>query len=222
MIFRFLFLALMASLSTSPSVKRKVAPSHSPDRSRGGGSSAAPTEHGGDALDKSASGGASPTLFGIMASKRLAKQFVTRFSSKKLITPNLKMPTSDTASTRVQMVMPIEPSYRMEPRVKFNAKVVEGVIQEVLEQRLVGFKYSHKQSPLVSRILSEEIKDRVKRMRYDRYKIVCIVTIGQTKGQGLRVASRCAWDTSLDNLCSYTWRGGSTFCTATVYGLYHE
>lgn len=88
---------------------------------------------------------------------------------------------SDTGSSRVVMYMPVEPTYRMEPRQKFNPKEVELVIMDVLGQRLTGFKYSQKQSPAVAKVLSEEIKERIKKLKYDRYKIVCVVTIGDRK-----------------------------------------
>ena len=158
-----------------------------------------------------------PSIFGIMASKRLAKQFVNRFSSKR--TGRLQ---SDRSSSRTGFQLPREPSYRMEPRVKFNPTVVENVMKEILEQRLAGFHYSYKRCSLMSKILTEEIKDRVKKLRYERYKIVCLVTIGENKGQGMRLVSRCAWDTNLDSQATYTWQHGQAFCTATVYALYHE
>ena len=38
-----------------------------------------------------------------------------------------------------------------------------------------------------------------------RYKIVVQATLGQMKDQGVRVASRCLWDTSVDNYASVTY-----------------
>jgi len=39
-----------------------------------------------------------------------------------------------------------------------------------------------------------------------RYKIVVQVTIGEVKSQGVRVASRCLWDTESDNYASYSFK----------------
>jgi len=39
------------------------------------------------------------------------------------------------------------------------------------------------------------IKERVKNLGYERYKLVVQVTVGEKTGQGIRLASRCLWDT---------------------------
>ena len=74
----------------------------------------------------------------------------------------------------------------------------------------------------MAKVMSEEIKDQVKLLEFDRYKFVCLVTLGEKKNQDLRLTSRCAWDAGLDNSSSYTWQNMNSFCSVTVYGLYHE
>lgn len=55
-----------------------------------------------------------------------------------------------------------------------------------------------------------------------RYKIVVQVTIGQMKDQGVRVASRCLWDTATDNYASVHLKNQSLWCSAMVFGVYTE
>lgn len=38
-----------------------------------------------------------------------------------------------------------------------------------------------------------------------RYKIVVQVVLGEIKGQGLKIASKCLWDPNFDNWASYTF-----------------
>lgn len=38
-----------------------------------------------------------------------------------------------------------------------------------------------------------------------RYKVVVQTAIGEMKGQGIRVASRCLWDMETDNYVSCNW-----------------
>jgi hypothetical protein len=48
-----------------------------------------------------------------------------------------------------------------------------------------------------------------------RYKIIVQSTIGQLKDQGVRVASRCLWDTSVDNYAAVNFQNVSpakSFC----------
>ena len=39
-----------------------------------------------------------------------------------------------------------------------------------------------------------------------RYKIVCQVTLGQRKDQGMRFCSRCLWDTNTDNYATASFK----------------
>lgn len=55
-----------------------------------------------------------------------------------------------------------------------------------------------------------------------RYKIVVQVTIGHMKDQGVRVASRCLWDTHTDNYASVHFKNQSMWCSAMVFGLYTD
>ena len=49
-----------------------------------------------------------------------------------------------------------------------------------------------------------------------RYKIIVQVTVGQVKDQGVRVCSRCLWDTSVDNYASTNFENVSHFYGPTV------
>lgn len=74
----------------------------------------------------------------------------------------------------------------------------------------------------MTKVLSEELKDRVKQMGLDRYKLVTNVIMGQRREQGVMITSRCAWDVRLDSYATYTFQNKSLFCTASVYGIYRE
>ena len=52
-------------------------------------------------------------------------------------------------------------------------------------------------------------------LNHTRYKIIVQVLIGEQKGEGLRIATRCLWDPEADNYASHTfisvsWIGFST------------
>ena len=64
--------------------------------------------------------------------------------------------------------------------------------------------------------LTDIIKERVKALGYDRYKLVVNVTVGQKKGQAMRFASRCLWDTSCDNLATEFYENKTLYCVAQV------
>ena len=91
------------------------------------------------------------------------------------------------------------------------------IIKTTLQKILNGRKYETEKVPELITSISNEILAEVKSMcflkmathlflelGYDRYKIVVQVDIGEFKGQGIKLASRCVWDTTTD-----TWASGS-------------
>ncbi|XP_046550315.1 dynein light chain Tctex-type protein 2B-like [Haliotis rubra] len=156
-----------------------------------------------------------PSLVGLLASKRLAKRLTSRFFDKR-------GKYGSRLSSQTQMQVPKEPSYRMEPHKKFSPEKVHGVIEEVLNEKLGRFKYNPKFCANISKVLSDEIKDKVKLLGYDRYRIICQVHIGEKKDQSIVTCSRCVWDDNLDNYATYTFQNNFIFSTATVFGVYSE
>ena len=164
-------------------------------------------------LTSSHAGGAS--LMGLLASKRLAHNVANRIKARRAF-------TSSSNVTSVPLTISYEPTYRMEPATKFKVRQVEATLTDLVNARMTGFKYTPKVAAMVTKILTSEIKDAVKLMKFERHKIVCVVTIGQNTGQDLRVTSLCSWDTQVDTSASYTWADANAFCCATVFGIYHE
>ena len=151
------------------------------------------------------------SLAGVMLSRRFAK----RMSS-------LRGKGSTHRSSSAGIVPDKEPTYRMEPTHKFNCHSVEKVMQDVLERRLVNVTYEPKKCSMLIRSMSEDIKDRVKYLGFDRYKIVCVMVLCQKHEQAAVCSSRCQWDKAIDNYANYTYKNQHLICNATVYGLYNE
>lgn len=70
--------------------------------------------------------------------------------------------------------------------------------------------------------LFQVIKARVKELMIPRFKIICIVDIGQSNNQALLMGSRCLWDPSNDTYSSAEFRNNSLFAICQVYGVYYE
>ncbi|WAR22919.1 TC1DB-like protein [Mya arenaria] len=115
-----------------------------------------------------------------------------------------------------------EPSYRMEPTKKFNADEAFNALKSVVDKRMEGFRYHPKFCSNMTKMLSDEIKDEVKKLKFDRYKIVAVVHISEKRGQSMMVASRCAWDKNVDEFATYTMETPTLFCSASVFGIYNE
>ena len=82
--------------------------------------------------------------------------------------------------------------------------------------------YSPAKCSRLTASIAEEIKDNVKLLGFERYKIVCCAQIGSLNDQAIRSASRCLWDTSSDCAASGSFSNESLFACVTVFGVYGE
>lgn len=72
---------------------------------------------------------------------------------------------------------------------KFSAKKVKEILVEILNSKFEGMAYDQSQVSLLTKELSETIREKVKELKYTRYKTVVEVTIGQKVGQAIRQVS---------------------------------
>ncbi|XP_005111590.1 tctex1 domain-containing protein 1-B [Aplysia californica] len=115
-----------------------------------------------------------------------------------------------------------ENTYQLEPAKRFPYATVRSIIKESMENLLSEEQYRPDFCRDMSKTLSDTIKARVKSLMIPRYKIICLVQIGELKAQGMRVGSRCLWDEANDTFSSHEFRNKSIYAVASVYGVYYE
>lgn len=115
-------------------------------------------------------------------------------------------------------------TYKLKPDEdkRFRCKDVKGIIDSVLEGQLTGVTYNAETCKKLTTSIADEIKDKIKLLRLNRFKIVCVVHIGQQRGQSLSITSRCLWDTSHDRMATSSFSGDTFFACASVFGIYQE
>lgn len=123
------------------------------------------------------------------------------------------------AATRPRRIY--QNTYKTEPDIRFEVSSVSAIIQQTLST-IGDLKYETNRCREHCKTLSNLIEKRVKQLRYTRYKIVCFVTIGELRGQGLHVASRCIWDGEKDNYATATYENASLLAVGTVFGVYMD
>ena len=116
----------------------------------------------------------------------------------------------------------LENTYQLDPGVRFNVKLVETVMQQILESRLQHAQYSDDAAKTLTTELTDTIKVKIKTLGFSRHKLVCHVIIGPVGGQCVRVASRCVWDEKHDDYASTSYTNSSLFAVAMAYGIYFE
>lgn len=106
---------------------------------------------------------------------------------------------------------------------RFYPSVIQTEIKELLTEALSDYEFdvvtfTSKTEELV-KILRENIKNVI---NMPRYKFVVQVVMGKLEGQGVKVTSKCLWNTNSDNFATYTYKSEEFYCTAMVFGLYNE
>lgn len=125
-------------------------------------------------------------------------------------------------SRKVQGGVPNQ-EYQIKPkqREKFRPGKAKEIISEILNQKLKNQVYTDAATvSTISRDIADTIKYKLKELSLPRYKFMVSVIIGQQKGQGVRVGSRCFWDFDTDYVTSDSYVNDSLFCLVTVYGVY--
>ncbi|KAK1805839.1 hypothetical protein P4O66_012888 [Electrophorus voltai] len=111
----------------------------------------------------------------------------------------------------------IRPNYQH----KFRVGVVEKCIREIQREQLSGVQYVSEEIPSLSLSLANSIKNRLKELGFNRYKLVVQVVIGEQRGEGMKMAARCFWDADTDSYAKDIYVNDSLFCVAAAFGIYY-
>ncbi|KAK7944814.1 hypothetical protein WMY93_000542 [Mugilogobius chulae] len=118
---------------------------------------------------------------------------------------------------------PTENTYQLGPHKRHSVPAITEILKDVLTCYLQHETYADAEwSCNMTKTLCEVIRARVKEKMIPRYKIVVIVNVGQLRGQGMQISSRCLWDVTNDTFATYSFKNSSLFGLAIVYVVYVE
>ena len=114
-----------------------------------------------------------------------------------------------------------ENTFVVRPQARFPAAAVRELLRALLAERLAptaakDWKYSSEGT----KPLADAIRARLKALHLPRYKFVVHVVVGENRGQGFKLASRCLWDAACDDLATESYTNDNIFAVATVFGVY--
>lgn len=72
----------------------------------------------------------------------------------------------------------------------------------MLQEKLASKTYSQDDTPKWTKEIAYTIKMKLKALNLPRYKFMVQVVIGEQKGAGVRMGTRCFWDDQTDGLAS--------------------
>jgi len=114
-------------------------------------------------------------------------------------------------------------SYVIRPHFeqKFKPAKVKELIHNVLTSNLLEKEYDSEQALEWTQTICDAIREQAKELNLERYKIVVQAIIGEQRGEGVKMACRCLWDSDTDNYAQDVYMNDSLFCVAAVYGIYY-
>ena len=117
-----------------------------------------------------------------------------------------------------------ENTYRMEPQDDYRLDMarLSRVANSAIETSISGYQYDGNHGKQFCSVLADNVRSQIKQLPFHRYKIVVQVVIGQKKGQDLRVASRCMWDTKWDRHTTITKQTKDAYVSVTMFLVYTE
>ncbi|XP_035793298.1 tctex1 domain-containing protein 1-like isoform X1 [Anopheles albimanus] len=135
----------------------------------------------------------------------------------------LPPPISAMLASDVPPICKFLPTYRLCSRNPFNREACEVILRESMDKSLQGVEYSSYFAPSLCQQICEDIKTRVKELKFDRYKIIVTVTIGERYMQGLKAISQFLWDPEKDSYASCIYDASpSLVAVGTIYAIYFD
>ena len=129
---------------------------------------------------------------------------------------------SSTDAYMQKVPVQLENTYKMEPDTYFPQHKVETIIHDILKENLQEVQYDGALMGSKARMLSDLLKEKVKSLKMDRFKIISWVVICERQDNSLRIVSRELWDAQHDNFASVVFESTSLYAVGNVYAVYQE
>ncbi|XP_050441524.1 dynein light chain Tctex-type protein 2B isoform X2 [Adelges cooleyi] len=122
-----------------------------------------------------------------------------------------------------EKVVNYQNTFRLESKNPFHETKALEVIQDEIGKHLTEeTKYDPQEAASLCVALSQSIRDRINELEFERYKIVCIVEIGEKKGQGVMSITRSLRDFKKDKYVHKNFENYHLFATILVGAFYYE
>ncbi|XP_072347425.1 dynein light chain Tctex-type 5-like [Scyliorhinus torazame] len=152
------------------------------------------------------------TFGGILAARRLTKNLKERTA--------LKLAAKTPTTTKI--INEQVPAFSSKPPQKFCTLRAQEFLEKYLPDKLRPLSYNPAFASRLSKEMSDEIKEFVKGTLPARYKLVCIVTLGEANIANALLSSRALWDSHADTFVSHSYESGVMFCVASIFAVYCE
>lgn len=115
-----------------------------------------------------------------------------------------------------------QPTFQLQSSNPFNREQCENIINRLMERFLAFFKYTEKLAPIYCQNICQEINRRLKNCKYNRYRLICVVTICEKRQQSFKCVAKFLWDAETDMYTNITYERTTFFVIVTVFALYYN
>lgn len=118
--------------------------------------------------------------------------------------------------------MRFEPTFRMDSRYSFHREYVELMLRSHLERNFENYTYTAKGADKKCQRATISLLTRVKQLNFDRYRLVCVIMMGEKFYQGCQVKTGFLWDKTKDMWAYQVYETPSFYAIGVVYGVYYD
>ncbi|CAI6344423.1 unnamed protein product [Macrosiphum euphorbiae] len=120
-------------------------------------------------------------------------------------------------------IIKYENTYRMDSKKPFDERLAKVVLKTEIENHLNDeTKYDQNEAIQTCINISLNVRNKIRDMDFDRYKIVCIVGIVEKKSQGVLSEVKFLRDISRDKYVKTKFENNFLVATIVVGAFYHE
>ncbi|XP_076680633.1 dynein light chain Tctex-type 5 [Andrena cerasifolii] len=119
-------------------------------------------------------------------------------------------------------VMKHQNTYRLEAYKPFKVDPVDKIVKIIMTSRLEDVSYDAVECPKVCESVATDIREKIKKLNFDRYKIVVNVTIIEKASQSVQNSVGFLWDAERDNYSTFTYEARTFHAYCCVFGIYYE
>ncbi|XP_053975221.1 dynein light chain Tctex-type 5-A-like [Hylaeus volcanicus] len=113
-------------------------------------------------------------------------------------------------------------TYRLEAYNPFKVDPVDKIVKMIMINKLEDIPYDAVECPKVCESVATDIREKIKQLHFDRYKIIVNVTIIEKASQSVEASIGFLWDAEKDNYSTFTYEARTFHAYCFVIGLYYE
>lgn len=113
-------------------------------------------------------------------------------------------------------------SYKIDSDKPFHVESVQKILQDVLNEALEELTYDPEGCVAKAKWATSALRAKLKEQEYDRYKLLCLVTIGEKRSQDVYTSMKFLWDSERDKYATFAAENMFVYGYASCFGFYYE